>query len=352
MKTRIRLFVSLVALAMASATGAATVRANDAALVDSASAVLREFMALPAKSIPQSLLADAKGIVIIPRVVKGGFVVGVHHGRGVIVTRDESNRWTPPMVITFTGGGVGWQAGLQSSDLVLVMRTSGSVQRVLDKKLTIGVDAAAAAGPVGRTANAATDASLTAEILSYSRSRGLFVGVSVDGSALQVDSAATQMMYRTANGSVPTLPVPADYPMPKSAEGLLALIAQYTKSGEPTPADPSRVPTSPMPPPPPGNADAIRQRLAASADQLYPLIDDSWRRYLALPREVSAPGPAPTQASITAVLKRFDSVSADPRYAALQQRPEFGATHQLLREYNDALSSRGGLNLPPPPPPQ
>jgi len=355
MKTMDWLAIPFLILAIAGVLSPAKSEGNDAQIIDSASSVLREFMDLPTKSIPQSLLADAKGVAIIPRVVKGGFVVGVHHGRGVILTRDEGMRWQPPMIVTFTGGGVGWQAGLQSTDLILVFRSAGSVQRVMEKKLTIGVDAAAAAGPVGRQANAATDATLTAEILSYSRSRGLFVGVSIDGSAMQVDAPATQMLYRTNQG-VPNLPVPADYPVPKSVETLVTLLTQYTKGpmepmnvGVPRVVAPSFTP-SPMPFAA-SSADTVRTKLAASADRLSSLIDDGWRKFLALPKEVYAAGPHPSPEAVATTLKRYDSILADPRYAALQQRAEFSATHQLLREYYGLLVARPGtIDLPPPPP--
>jgi len=352
MKTKGWLAIALLCLVIAGVIPPAESSANDSQIVDSASGVLREFMALPNKSIPQSLLKDAKGIAILPRVVKGGFVVGVYHGRGVILTRDEASRWQPPMMVNFSGAGVGWQAGLASTDLVLVFRTAGSVQRVLEKKFTIGVDASAAAGPIGREA----DTNLTAEVLSYSRSKGLFLGISVEGSALQLDAPATQVLYRTSQG-VPELPVPANYPVPKSAENLMALLTQLTSAPEPmNVGDPrSVVVGQPYNPPPmpvaTPSADAVRLKLAASSDRLSTMIDDTWRRYLALPREVSAGGAPPSPESIAAVLRRYESIAADPRYAPLQQRPEFGATQQLLREYYELLVARpGSLNLPPPPP--
>jgi len=153
------------------------VPSREAAVVDSSSEVLDQIMSIPGRSIPASLLDKAEGVVIIPGMIKGGFIVGVRHGRGVIVTRDEAGKWKPPMFVDITGASVGWQAGIQGTDLVLVFRTKNSLQNLMRGKFTIGANASAAAGPVGRDAQAATDAALKAEILSYSRSCGLFAGV-------------------------------------------------------------------------------------------------------------------------------------------------------------------------------
>ena len=174
--------------------------------VQSASAVLNEIMAVPLTRIPQFMLADAKGVAIVPNVLKGGFVVGVRHGRGLVVVRDEQGGWQPPQFVSLTGGSLGWQAGVQATDVILVFKTEKSVQGLLRGKFTLGVDAAAAAGPVGREASAATDASLKAEIYSYSRSRGLFAGVSLDGSALQIDAEANQAVLPRAPSRPARLP--------------------------------------------------------------------------------------------------------------------------------------------------
>ncbi len=106
-------------------------------------------------------------MAIFPQVVKGGFIVGARHGRGVAIIRDATGAWQPPVFVTLTGGSVGWQAGLQSSDIILVFKTRKSVDRFLNGKFTLGADVSVAAGPVGRQAAAATDARLQAEILSY-----------------------------------------------------------------------------------------------------------------------------------------------------------------------------------------
>ena len=163
--------------------------------IQKATGVLNEFMSMPNEGIPRSMIHKAQGIVIVPGMIKLGFVVGGRHGKGIAVVRNEHGTWHPPSFITMSGGSLGFQAGVQSTDVVLVFNTRKSVNNLLSGKFTIGVDAAAAAGPVGRQASAATDGRLQAEIYSYSRSRGLFAGASVDGSAIQIDAAATQSFY-------------------------------------------------------------------------------------------------------------------------------------------------------------
>ena len=140
-------------------------------VVDASSVVLDEVMAMPGRGIPLSLLTNAQGVAIVPDLLKGGFIVGVRHGRGVLLVRDPTGTWQPPQFISINGGSVGWQIGLQATDLVLVFKTTNSIRGLLRGKLTLGADISAAAGPVGRDASASTDTTLRAEILSYSRSR-------------------------------------------------------------------------------------------------------------------------------------------------------------------------------------
>src|SRR5580658_8580506 len=159
--------------------------------------VLDELAAIPLKGIPPSLLADAQGVAIIPHVIKAGFIFGGRGGHGVVMVRDNSGVWSEPTFVNLGGASVGFQAGVEATDVVLVFRTKKSVERLMDgkHKITLGVDAAVAAGPVGRQAAAATDARMEAEIVSYSRSRGLFAGVSFDGAAIYSD-AGTNTAYR------------------------------------------------------------------------------------------------------------------------------------------------------------
>lgn len=164
-------------------------------VVRNAVEVLEEISAIPEKGIPPTLLQNAHGIAVVPGVIKVGFVVGGRHGRGVVLVRDDRGGWSNPVFVSLTGGSVGWQIGAQSTDVILVFKSGKSIDGIMKGKFTVGADAAVAAGPVGRSASASTDAQLKAEIYSYSRSRGLFAGVSVEGAALQIDNEANEAFY-------------------------------------------------------------------------------------------------------------------------------------------------------------
>ena len=157
-----------------------------------AARVLSEIMAVPDKRVPNHLIEKAEAIAVIPDVVKAGLVLGGRHGKGLISVRSADGTWANPSYITITGGSIGFQAGVQSTDVVLVFRSKRGVDQIVNGKFTLGADAAVAAGPVGRNAQASTDAQLKAEIYSYSRSRGLFAGVALDGSVLSIDHDSNQ----------------------------------------------------------------------------------------------------------------------------------------------------------------
>jgi lipid-binding SYLF domain-containing protein len=199
MKTPFWLFL-LAGLAVAALLPA-PLRAGskEAATVEEAIEVLDALTAIPLKAIPPALFKDAQGVAIFPGVIKAGFVIGGRYGRGVILVRERADSWGKPVFLTITGGSIGWQIGVQSTDLVLIFKTRSSVNRILKGKgkVTLGADVAVAAGPVGRQAEADTDARLQAEIYSYSRSRGLFAGLSLEGAALLMDPEATAAFYRT-----------------------------------------------------------------------------------------------------------------------------------------------------------
>lgn len=163
--------------------------------------VLQRVHALPEEDIPPALLRNAQGLAVIPGVIKAGFIVGGSYGTGVLTVRDGDGRWSPPLFIRLAAGSVGWQVGAQSTDVVLVFKTRRSIEGLTRGTFTLGADAAIAAGPVGRRGEAATDADLKAEILSYSRSRGLFAGVSLEGSKLDVDHDANADFYGRATRS-------------------------------------------------------------------------------------------------------------------------------------------------------
>jgi lipid-binding SYLF domain-containing protein len=174
-----------------------TAQAGEEELARAANAVrvLKEIMMAPDKRIPADLMRNAYAIAVIPDVIKAGFVIGGRHGVGLLSVRGADGTWSNPSFISMTGGSIGFQAGVQSTDVILVFRTQRGVDSIVHGKFTLGADASVAAGPVGRDAHTATDAQLKAEIFSYSRSRGLFAGVAFDGSVLAIDHDANQAVY-------------------------------------------------------------------------------------------------------------------------------------------------------------
>jgi lipid-binding SYLF domain-containing protein len=162
--------------------------------VEDAIRVLEEMMKESDKSIPVGLIKDCAGIAIIPDVIRAGLIIGGRHGRGVVLVRTNGG-WSDPAFIEITGGSLGWQAGVQSADIVLVFRTQRGIENISGGKFTLGADAGIAAGPLGRSAEASTDSELKAEILSYSRSRGLYAGLTLQGTSIQEDSEANRDFY-------------------------------------------------------------------------------------------------------------------------------------------------------------
>ena len=174
--------------------------ASETQTVVGARNALDQFFAIPMESIPPAMLSAAEGVAIFPNMIKGGFIFGVNYGKGVLHVRRPDRSWSPPVMVTMGGGSVGFQAGVQAADIILVFATPRSLQGILNgQKVTLGADASIAAGPIGMSANAGTDARLGAEIYSYARSRGLFLGVSLGGSDLSVDHNADAMLYSRFN---------------------------------------------------------------------------------------------------------------------------------------------------------
>lgn len=320
---------------------------REAALVDTATVVLQQIMAVPAQGIPRSLLANAYGVAVIPGTVKIGFVAGFRGGRGIIAVRDDQGAWKPPLFVTLTGGSVGWQAGIQATDVILVFKTRTSVDAVLRGKLTLGADASIAAGPVGRQAEAATDPRLSSEIYSYSRSRGLFAGLALGGSVIQVDPLATNTYYYGTANPPPGTGYGQPASVPDSALRFLAQLGHSTAAlGPPTAPLPTMVAPGASP-----ETEAVRMSLAQSAQHLNPILDAAWQRYLALPPEVFTAGPPSSAEALKNALARFDTVANNPQYANLAQRSEFQTTRELLRRYVELATSQPipQQTLPPPP---
>jgi lipid-binding SYLF domain-containing protein len=184
--------------------------------VNEAAVVLAELASVPDKAIPKAVLERAEAIAIFPSVKKAGFVVGGQWGRGVISVRNSNGQWSPPAFLRLAGGSFGAQIGAQATDLVLIVMNKRGVENLLRNEFKIGGEASATAGPVGREATASTDIQMRAEILSYSRSRGLFAGAAINGASVAEDTNANGAFYGQAytsqdvvNGKVATTPAAA-----------------------------------------------------------------------------------------------------------------------------------------------
>lgn len=195
--------------------------------LDDSASLLSEVMSAPDRSIPQDLLNKASCIVLVPGLKKGAFVVGAKYGRGFAVCRGANGQgWGPPAAISIEGGSFGLQIGVSSSDVILLVMNEGGMKHLMNDKFTIGGDATAAAGPVGRNATAQTDAFMSAEILSWSRSRGAFAGVSLDGATLRSDTEQNKAMYGKPWSTRQILSSGAT--APEASKKLLNLLTKYS----------------------------------------------------------------------------------------------------------------------------
>ncbi len=220
-----KVWVSLVATAFLAFTGSSLLAADDvkeADRVQNAGQVMTEILNVP-DDIPQDILNKAYCVVVLPSVLKAAFIVGASYGRGVMTCRGGANfdgLWGAPTMMALEGGSVGFQIGGEATDFVLLLMSDRSAKGILTSKVKLGADASAAAGPKGRTADAATDATMRAEILSYSRARGAFAGVSLEGSTLRPDNDANKKLYgKEVNAEAIVLKHAA--PAPPSAKLLL-----------------------------------------------------------------------------------------------------------------------------------
>jgi lipid-binding SYLF domain-containing protein len=253
---------------MAGLAQPAFASAREEAKLIEASGVLEELQSQRDTLIPERLLSRAYGIAVIPNVIKVAAVVGGRRGTGALVVRDANGRFSDPVMVSITGGNVGWQIGVQATDIVLVFTTRKSVEGIADGKLTLGGDASVAAGPVGRAASAATDQNFTAEVYSYSRNRGLFAGVSIDGSVIAIDSKANKRLY---GKPAPAADIIAGHITTDSAEANRFERAILSSTGSATPAhsaSSSNAITTPA-----ESQPASTEAPQASGMQTYPLED-------------------------------------------------------------------------------
>ena len=175
---------------------ASTAKASDETeRAENAASVLDEIMAAPDQSVPEELLKKAYGVAVIPHVVKGAFGVGGRYGKGLVAQRNADGGWGTPLFIEIGGGSFGLQIGVEATDVIMVFTNRKGIEPLLKGKLKIGADASATAGPVGRKAEVGTDILLKSAIYSYSRSKGLFAGIALDGAVLQLDDSANKAVY-------------------------------------------------------------------------------------------------------------------------------------------------------------
>lgn len=200
MKTQSRLLVAVAAIAVI-AIGAGAARSvamqnptEEAKRIQKSIDSLRSLTAAPDDGIPKHLLQRAEAIIVIPDLIKGGFVVGGSHGKGIVSVRNEGE-WSAPAFVKMTGGSIGWQIGVQSVDLVLLVMNREGVNDLLSNKFKIGGNLALTAGPVGRAAEASTDAKFSSQLLAYSRAKGLFAGATLEGAGMPADDDDNADLY-------------------------------------------------------------------------------------------------------------------------------------------------------------
>jgi lipid-binding SYLF domain-containing protein len=213
--------IALLTLSLSTFAFAGSGEQDTTARLQAAGTVMNQIMAAPDKGIPEEVLNGAKCIAVVPSMGKGGFIVGGEHGRGVVTCR-TAHGWSAPAFISIGGGNFGFQAGAQSVDLVLLFMNDKGVQGLLSSKFELTGEASATAGPVGRHASAGTDWKMNTEALSYSRPKGLFVGVAVDGAKIQQDDDSTIAMYGKNVSFRKTLS--GDVHVPASADSFLAAV--------------------------------------------------------------------------------------------------------------------------------
>ena len=213
--------IALLTLALSTFALAGTALEDSTARLQASGVVLHEIMAAPDKGIPEEVLNDAKCIAVVPDMAKGGFIIGGEHGRGVVTCR-TAHGWSAPAFISIGGGNIGFQAGAQSVDLVMLFMNDKGVQSLLSSKFELSGEASAAAGPVGRHAAAGTDWKMNTGALSYSRTKGLFAGVAVDGAKIQQDNDSTVAIYGKRANFRKTLS--GDVHAPASSESFLAAV--------------------------------------------------------------------------------------------------------------------------------
>ncbi len=258
----------LAALVLVFSSVAVHAQGREEARLLTASQVLNEALGSPDQFVPTRLLERAYGIAVVPDVTKIAFFFGGRRGNGVLVARDSSGHFSQPVFVNLTGGSFGFQWGVQSTDVILVFTTKRSIDRIASGQLTLGADASVAAGPVGRAASAGTNPTLSAEVYSYSRNRGLFVGVALDGSALTIDNDADARFYDKGVVSAYDIIGGTVHSNSDIAKRFLETVAR-SSGGDAAPLGTAPV-NDPAAPPPPAPTPAPPP---AGAAQTFPMSD-------------------------------------------------------------------------------
>jgi lipid-binding SYLF domain-containing protein len=254
MEIRTSVFTLLAAVSLSVGATVAHAQAREQGRLLTAGEVLQELRSGRDEVIPDRLLERAYGIAVIPDLTKVAFFAGGRRGHGVLVVRDKQGRFSDPVFVTMTGGSFGWQWGVQSADIVLVFTTPKGVEGINGGKVTLGADASVAAGPVGRQASAATDASFKAEVYSYSRSRGVFAGIALDGTVISIDDDANSAFYKKPDVAAQDILSGAVTSDDDSLRHFMSAVAtstgsQRSASAAAAPASAPAAPTAPAPAP-------------------------------------------------------------------------------------------------------
>jgi len=197
--------------------------------VENALNVFKDLVDLPEESIPPALLSRAQAIAVIPGFWNAAWVIGGRHGKGVIMVRKGPKNWSYPSFVSMTGGSLGFQIGVQKADIILVFKDKRSVRTISEGKFTLGAGASVVAGPIGRKAEADTDIKFEAEIYSYSQSKGLFAGISVEGASLSMDTDANAKFYRSFDLTVDEILSKDEIESPKIAEELIRIVNHFAR---------------------------------------------------------------------------------------------------------------------------
>jgi lipid-binding SYLF domain-containing protein len=249
MQTRSLLASALITVFAFIVTSSANAEPRQEARLLEATQVLKDLRQTPDQNVPEWLLQRAYAVAVVPNVIKVSLMFGGRRGSGVLVVRKEDGTWSSPIFINLTGGSFGPQVGVQSTDVLLVFTSRAGIEGIVGGKVTLGADASVAAGPVGRQTSAATDVGLNAQVYSYSRAKGLFIGMALDGSGLTIDHGSNEAYYRKP-GILASEIMAGSVPAPdQNARQFISAIGGATSSATAKTAPTTQPSTQPTPAP-------------------------------------------------------------------------------------------------------